>query len=160
MSPDCTKSKMVGASGFEPPASCSRSRRASQAALRPDNRHGTRSLLFDRMDPFRVAHPQAKKEPPESFHSPAAIPFAIESLLELEPQRKLHDARVRQQTGVVAEGGGDIQFRENGLNVKSGRIRYVEYFPAELKRLALGPRHLPAFRKPQVDVEEALAADL
>ena len=31
---------MVGASGFEPPASCSRSRRASQAALRPDNQHG------------------------------------------------------------------------------------------------------------------------
>ena len=31
---------MVGASGFEPPASCSRSRRASQAALRPDNQPG------------------------------------------------------------------------------------------------------------------------
>jgi hypothetical protein len=27
---------MVGASGFEPPASWSRTRRASQAALRPD----------------------------------------------------------------------------------------------------------------------------
>jgi hypothetical protein len=30
---------MVGASGFEPPASWSRTRRASQAALRPDSRH-------------------------------------------------------------------------------------------------------------------------
>ena len=30
---------MVGASGFEPPASWSRTRRASQAALRPDGRH-------------------------------------------------------------------------------------------------------------------------
>jgi len=28
---------MVGASGFEPPASWSRTRRASQAALRPEN---------------------------------------------------------------------------------------------------------------------------
>ncbi len=28
---------MVGASGFEPPASASRTRRANQAALRPDN---------------------------------------------------------------------------------------------------------------------------
>jgi hypothetical protein len=33
------KMRMVGASGFEPPASWSRTRRASQAALRPDNRH-------------------------------------------------------------------------------------------------------------------------
>ena len=31
--------KMVGASGFEPPASWSRTRRASQAALRPDDTH-------------------------------------------------------------------------------------------------------------------------
>src|ERR1700719_2647623 len=31
--------KVVGASGFEPPASWSRTRRASQAALRPDSRH-------------------------------------------------------------------------------------------------------------------------
>ena len=31
---------MVGASGFEPPASWSRTRRASQAALRPDNKSG------------------------------------------------------------------------------------------------------------------------
>src|SRR5580700_5388792 len=30
---------MVGASGFEPPASWSRTRRASQAALRPDDTH-------------------------------------------------------------------------------------------------------------------------
>ena len=30
---------MVGARGFEPPASWSRTRRASQAALRPDNTH-------------------------------------------------------------------------------------------------------------------------
>jgi hypothetical protein len=35
---------MVGASGFEPPASWSRTRRASQAALRPDVTHsGTRN---------------------------------------------------------------------------------------------------------------------
>src|SRR6266478_5399062 len=34
----CLK-RMVGASGFEPPASWSRTRRASQAALRPDGRH-------------------------------------------------------------------------------------------------------------------------
>jgi hypothetical protein len=33
------KEGMVGASGFEPPASWSRTRRASQAALRPDNTH-------------------------------------------------------------------------------------------------------------------------
>ena len=32
----CLK-RMVGASGFEPPTSWSRTRRASQAALRPDN---------------------------------------------------------------------------------------------------------------------------
>jgi hypothetical protein len=37
---DCKKEgKMVGASGFEPPASWSRTRRASQAALRPDDTH-------------------------------------------------------------------------------------------------------------------------
>ena len=34
----CLK-RMVGARGFEPPASWSRTRRASQAALRPDSRH-------------------------------------------------------------------------------------------------------------------------
>src|ERR1019366_6763067 len=33
------KGKMVGARGFEPPASWSRTRRASQAALRPDDTH-------------------------------------------------------------------------------------------------------------------------
>ena len=33
------RGKMVGASGFEPPASWSRTRRASQAALRPDDTH-------------------------------------------------------------------------------------------------------------------------
>jgi hypothetical protein len=32
---------MVGASGFEPPASWSRTRRASQAALRPDDTHSS-----------------------------------------------------------------------------------------------------------------------
>jgi hypothetical protein len=34
----CLK-KLVGAKGFEPSTSWSRTRRASQAALRPDNRH-------------------------------------------------------------------------------------------------------------------------
>jgi hypothetical protein len=29
--------RMVGARGFEPPTSCSRSRRANRAALRPDS---------------------------------------------------------------------------------------------------------------------------
>ncbi len=32
---------MVGARGFEPPASWSRTRRASQAALRPDRGHSS-----------------------------------------------------------------------------------------------------------------------
>ena len=32
---------MVGARGFEPPASWSRTRRASQAALRPDDTHSS-----------------------------------------------------------------------------------------------------------------------
>ena len=36
----CLK-RMVGASGFEPPASWSRTRRASQAALRPDDTHSS-----------------------------------------------------------------------------------------------------------------------
>ena len=34
--------RMVGARGFEPPASWSRTRRASQAALRPDSTHSDR----------------------------------------------------------------------------------------------------------------------
>jgi hypothetical protein len=33
------RKEMVGARGFEPPASWSRTRRASQAALRPDDTH-------------------------------------------------------------------------------------------------------------------------
>ena len=91
---------MVGASGFEPPASCSRSRRASQAALRPDNQHGKAQRLAAGI--FRLAYPHvaannaeckrrvllgglpdsraiAKKEkPPESLHSPAAAKIVID----------------------------------------------------------------------------------
>ena len=38
---------MVGVSGFEPPASCSQSRRANQAALHPDikNSHYQKAIL-------------------------------------------------------------------------------------------------------------------
>jgi hypothetical protein len=65
------KEKMVGASGFEPPASCSRSRRASQAALRPDT--ATASQIKNARSPgiFRVAHgaATAKKSDFVSFRS-------------------------------------------------------------------------------------------
>jgi hypothetical protein len=43
---DKSLKRMVGASGFEPPASWSRTRRASQAALRPDNRNPNRGKSF------------------------------------------------------------------------------------------------------------------
>ena len=39
---------MVGAKGFEPSTSWSRTRRASQAALRPDTVHGNENSLLKR----------------------------------------------------------------------------------------------------------------
>jgi hypothetical protein len=45
---------MVGAKGFEPSTSWSRTRRASQAALRPENRHSKAENLTAGI--FRVAH--------------------------------------------------------------------------------------------------------
>ena len=54
---------MVGASGFEPPASWSRTRRASQAALRPD-----------------VTHSGARKERPEwKIQNSIALRLNLES---------------------------------------------------------------------------------
>ena len=49
-----TKGKMVGARGFEPPASWSRTRRASQAALRPDDTHSA-ALENGPNGTFRIA---------------------------------------------------------------------------------------------------------
>ena len=43
--------RMVGARGFEPPASWSRTRRASQAALRPDCKHSGAETLARMEDP-------------------------------------------------------------------------------------------------------------
>ena len=48
--------KMVGASGFEPPASCSRSRRASQAALRPDTGTASQINMLAHRGNLRLTH--------------------------------------------------------------------------------------------------------
>jgi site-specific recombinase XerD len=60
------------------------------------------------------------------------------SVLEFEPQRKLHYARLRQQAGVRPKivrrlGQRCKQRRSHALSVKTRQVRHVEHFPAELK---------------------------
>ena len=79
-----------------------------------------------------------KTKPPGDFRLPAAI-TEINLLLELEAQCELHHARVRQQTGVIAEvtGIGDRQVQ--ALDVEARQVQCVEHVPTELQALAFLP---------------------
>lgn len=66
--------------------------------------------------------------------------------LEFVTQSKLHDARVGQRTAVIAEVGRVAVVHGSGrqvavgrLDVEADRVRYVEYFPTELKALPFTP---------------------
>src|SRR5271154_6091794 len=97
---------VVGAIGFEPTASWSRTRRASQAALRPDIAQERDSRAGTKNSTAKVPRPEtpvprfanastAPKKPPERLLPPAARTKRI--CLELEPQCELHHARLIEQ---------------------------------------------------------------
>src|SRR6266481_10224090 len=130
---------MVGAKGFEPSTSWSRTRRASQAALRPD-----------KMQRHANASPQGTLEYHSTSHS-ATVQFAAPTLreaaiaclhaklharcrrthtsrrhlaiyvrfLEAIPQRKLHYARPVQGVGVVSKAAGNINLRQGAEGVET-----------------------------------------
>src|SRR5260370_28455186 len=106
--------KMVGAKGFEPSTSWSRTRRASQAALRPER------PAPDRVGPSRsysLTHPAApaerrsapgksvrENETAGNLRSPRSV-FRTKwsASLALLPQCELHHARVGQQPVIITE---------------------------------------------------------
>src|SRR5712664_4130212 len=107
---------MVGAKGFEPSTSWSRTRRASQAALRPERPAPDRvgpSRSYSLTQPTAAAEwrivserePQNRTPGSESF--PAAVCWwNCLSGLELVAQCELHHTGVGQQTCVIAKGTG------------------------------------------------------
>src|SRR5579864_8936899 len=87
--------------------------------------------------------------------------------LKLEPQRKLHFARLREQSSVIAELSGELLQRcdtgagrssQARFDVKPVQVRNVEHFPSELNALALA-RECPAFRESHIESGVAVAAD-
>src|SRR4029077_19747383 len=71
---------------------------------------------------------------------------------EFVPQRELHDARLRQQAGVVAERFRQLLQRgdasaslcsQTGEGIEAMEVGHIEDFPTELQTLAFH-RHLPA----------------
>jgi hypothetical protein len=113
---------MVGAIGFEPTASWSRTRRASQAALRPDCHaqphfppSATNSLSQALRHIYtaknRSSAPRALLSTVNSLQnktagklaSPGGTVISFKLALELVAQCELHYARVGQQTRVVTE---------------------------------------------------------
>src|ERR1700738_1472771 len=105
MSPGRTGEIMVGAKGFEPSTSWSRTRRASQAALRPDKFYIAALRVYAATSPiatvtrFRLAH----KKTPGSLGFPAVVLVKFANPLKLVAQRKLHYARIGEHSAVSAE---------------------------------------------------------
>jgi hypothetical protein len=93
---------VVGAKGFEPSTSWSRTRRASQAALRPESY----SMLPNSLRGIASIcnHSSiSKNKAAGKLLPPGGIRKECETALELVAQRKLHHARVGEQAGVVAK---------------------------------------------------------
>jgi len=63
----------------------------------------------------------------------------INLLLELEAQCELHHARVRQQTGVIAEVTRIRDRQVQALHVEARQVQCVEHVPPELQALAFLP---------------------
>ena len=86
--------------------------------------------------------------------------IAIAALLsEAVPQRELHDARLAQRLGKLAEVGRVRQAQVVGRrcrNVEAHIIENVEGFPTELN--LLGFCDFPGLAKPSVDLEKARSA--
>src|ERR1700739_1909919 len=141
---------MVGAKGFEPSTSWSRTRRASQAALRPDN-EALRGKAYTRRDP-RITQdrradqqtypaPRGEVSRPESRQIPVPgrqtrrrgcplrrglqLPPKLR-FLEFVAQLELHDTRIGQKPGVIAKVAGVGDRQTKALNVESREVEGVE----------------------------------
>src|ERR1700694_6078327 len=81
-------------------------------------------------------------------------------VLEFVPQSELHDAGLRQQTAVSAEGVLRLQQGRNGrsqpLVVEADQVQHVEHLPGELQTLVL--EGLPALAQAQIQTSVAVAA--
>ena len=82
---------------------------------------------------------------------------------EFEAQGELHDARVGEQTRIIAEASAaaesECRGEQTGLDVEANGVGYVESLPAELETLRFTPGHGPALGNSEVDSEEAVTAD-
>jgi hypothetical protein len=104
---------VVGANGFEPSTSWSRTRRASQAALRPDGHANTESKQEIQLNTGSVPAERSFNVE-ESAHQKAAGKLSLSGGplirtvpgLELVAQCELHRAWVGQQSSVITEVAG------------------------------------------------------
>ena len=124
---------MVGAKGFEPSTSWSRTRRASQAALRPDISSIAIQLCRQRLqeyhsfrqaiDEFSTAHAMMFRQslftnlPVQNGNAakpnpgPAAFQLVV-TFSEAIPQREFHHPRPGQRSRILSESAADIDFRQ------------------------------------------------
>src|ERR1700686_206488 len=139
---------MVGAKGFEPSTSWSRTRRASQAALRPDSK-AVRGQENTRRD---TKNSTGYEGPPANLFRPGnCVPWLetrqntlpckqnrrrgdplrrekvkLEARLERVAQCEFHDARPVQRVGVVPKAAGNVNFRKGAENVESDGVCQIE----------------------------------
>src|SRR5258708_6844650 len=154
------REKVVGAKGFEPSTSWSRTRRASQAALRPDSLQRIRQRIAARIirisqpsrighglfcyspRPTRSAHASTKKQNAAAIKRPRRrLPLKF-SLLEAVSQREFHHSRPSQRLRVLSESTADIDFRKHTERIEAHRVRDVIHAPVEGDFLSL--RQAPA----------------
>jgi hypothetical protein len=173
--------ELVGAKGFEPSTSWSRTRRASQAALRPD----TLRLLpedeakFNTIGDSQRIVPGRRCVAKQSNHAPrpnqllrcrrhrsrrgmclskklqcqktAAPRNGLRVKLEAIPQREFHHPRPRKRVRIAAETSRRVDRWEYIRGVESHRIRDVVHVPGERKRLAF--RQVPGFADCHINPE-------
>ena len=116
--------RMVGASGFEPPASWSRTRRASQAALRPEISY----LAFDQ---FTLHHcePQPAKQ---RFLTRVTKPISLRTFTIYFEAKTSSNAKIRppNKRGIAAKFPALEPRLEDGRNAKGDGTRCgVIHFP-------------------------------
>src|SRR5579872_2027621 len=83
----------------------------------------------------------------------SAFPVESESI----DRRKLHSARIGECLAVIAERRGHVPLVLHGECVEAGIVEYVEYAPAEFKRIRLGTRNLPLLGEIHVGGEIAIS---
>src|ERR1700688_4930076 len=151
--------KMVGAKGFEPSTSWSRTRRASQAALRPES-YSYFPTVYAGLRASATIRLEAKTKPSGSFCSPAAFEGCyLDS--EFVAQCELHHARLGREPGEIPERRAKhVQRAIDAQWIKPFGIRYVVNAPTQLNAVSLGPWHFPAFCKIHVHREKARTAQI